>query len=93
MCTDFVDDEDALTLVGPPKNGEVALWPNMRVVKCKYCVSHERIEANDPRGCPEGNSLFVVHWLVDELHTGTKLWIHCKEKHKVEGKSLHAKAP
>jgi len=23
----------------PPKNGEIALWPNTRVVKCKYCVS------------------------------------------------------
>jgi len=22
----------------PPKNGEIALWPNTRVVKCTYCV-------------------------------------------------------
>jgi len=31
----------------PPKNGEIALWPNTRVVKCKYCVSQKRNEAND----------------------------------------------
>jgi len=31
----------------PPKNGEIAMWPNMRVVKCKYCVSQKRYEAND----------------------------------------------
>jgi len=31
----------------PPKTGELALWPNTRVVKCKYCVSQKRNEAND----------------------------------------------
>jgi len=25
----------------PPKNGEIALWLNMRVVKCKCCVSQK----------------------------------------------------
>jgi len=30
----------------PPKNGVIALWPNTRVVKCKYCVSQKRNEAN-----------------------------------------------
>ena len=25
----------------PPKNGEIALWPNTRVVKCK-CMFHKR---------------------------------------------------
>ena len=33
----------------PPKNGEIALWPNTLVVKCKYCVSQKRNEANDMR--------------------------------------------
>jgi len=28
--------------VYPPKNGEIALWPNTRVVKCKYCVSQKQ---------------------------------------------------
>ena len=26
----------------PPKNGVIALWPNMRVVKCKYYVSRKQ---------------------------------------------------
>ena len=26
----------------PPKNGVIALWPNTRVVKCKYCVSQKQ---------------------------------------------------
>ena len=30
----------------PPKNREIALWPNTRVVKYKFCVSQKRIEAN-----------------------------------------------
>ena len=30
----------------PPKNGVIALWPNTLVVKCKYCVSQKRNEAN-----------------------------------------------
>jgi len=29
----------------PPKNGVIVLWPNTRVVKCKYCVSQKRNEA------------------------------------------------
>jgi len=29
----------------PPKNGIIALCPNTRVVKCKYCVSQKRNEA------------------------------------------------
>jgi len=33
--------------VMPLKNGEIALWLNTRVVKCKYCVSQKRYEAND----------------------------------------------
>ena len=28
--------------VGPPKNGVIALWPNTRVVKCKYYVSQNQ---------------------------------------------------
>jgi len=31
----------------PPKNGEIALWPNTRVVKCEYCVSQKWNEAKD----------------------------------------------
>jgi len=31
----------------PPKNGEITLCPNTRVVKCKYSVSQKRNEAND----------------------------------------------
>ena len=27
------------------KNGVIALWPNTRMVKCKYCVSQKRNEA------------------------------------------------
>ena len=34
-------------MVHPPKNGEIALWPNTRVVKCKYCVSQKQNEFND----------------------------------------------
>jgi len=30
-----------------PKNGVIALWPNTRVVKCKYCVSQQQNEANN----------------------------------------------
>jgi len=30
----------------PPKNGDIALWPNTRVVKCKYYVSQKRNESN-----------------------------------------------
>jgi len=30
----------------PPKNREIALWPNTRVVKYKFCISQKRIEAN-----------------------------------------------
>ena len=30
----------------PPKNGDIALWPNTRVVKCKYHVSQKRNESN-----------------------------------------------
>ena len=26
----------------PPKNGVITLWPNTRVVKCKYCVSQKQ---------------------------------------------------
>ena len=28
--------------LGPPKNGVIALWPNTRVVKCKYYVSQKQ---------------------------------------------------
>ena len=38
----------------PPKNGVIALWPNTRVVKCTYCVSQQRNEANNT------NQLFNV---------------------------------
>ena len=31
----------------PPKNGEIALWSSMRVVKCKYDVSQEQNDLND----------------------------------------------
>jgi len=31
----------------PPRNGEIALWSNPRVAKCKYCVSQKRNEANN----------------------------------------------
>jgi len=26
----------------PPKNGVIALWPNTRIVKCKYIVSQKQ---------------------------------------------------
>jgi len=35
------------TTLDPPKIGQIALWPNTRGVKCKYCVSQKRNEAND----------------------------------------------
>ena len=35
------------SVASPPKNGEIALCPNTRVVKCKHCVSQKRNEAND----------------------------------------------
>jgi len=31
----------------PPKNGLIALWPNTRVVKCKYSVSQKQNRFND----------------------------------------------
>ena len=31
----------------PPKNEVIALWLNTHVVKCKYCVSQKRNEANN----------------------------------------------
>ena len=31
----------------PPKNGVIALWPNTRVVKCKYYVSQKQNEFNN----------------------------------------------
>ena len=31
----------------PPKDGEIALWPNTRVVKCKYYVSQKQNGFND----------------------------------------------
>ena len=31
----------------PPKNGKIALWPNTRVVKCKYRVSQKQIGLNN----------------------------------------------
>ena len=34
-------------IVISPRNGEITLWPNTRVVKYKHCVSHKRNEAND----------------------------------------------
>ena len=30
------------TIAIPPKNGVIALWPNTRVVNCKYYVSQKR---------------------------------------------------
>ena len=36
-----------ISRVHPPKKGEIALWPNTRIVKCKYFVSQKRNEAND----------------------------------------------
>jgi len=33
--------ESVASFEGPPKNREIALWPNMRVVKCKYHVSQK----------------------------------------------------
>ena len=38
----------------PPKNGEIALWPNTRVVKCKtqYCVAQKRNEAIEKSDSP-----------------------------------------
>jgi len=29
-------------VMAAPKYGEIALWPNTRVVKCKYCVSQKQ---------------------------------------------------
>ena len=34
-------------LMKPPENGVIVLWPNTLVVKCKYCVSQKRNEANN----------------------------------------------
>jgi len=34
--------DEASSSEQPPKNGEIALWLNMRVVKCKYYVSQEQ---------------------------------------------------
>ena len=34
------ESETLYTYMYPPKNGVIALWPNTRVVKCKYYVSH-----------------------------------------------------
>ena len=31
----------------PPKNGVITLWPNTRVVKCKYSVSQKQIGFNN----------------------------------------------
>ena len=31
----------------PPKNGLIALWPNTRVVKCKYSVSQKQNGLNN----------------------------------------------
>ena len=33
--------------VYPPKNGVIALWPNTRVVKCKYYVSQKQNGCNN----------------------------------------------
>jgi len=33
--------------LNPPKNGVIALWPNTRVVKCKYYVSQKQNGFND----------------------------------------------
>ena len=45
--TSFVFVLGYLSLQVPPKDGVIALWPNTRVVKCKYCASQKRNEAND----------------------------------------------
>jgi len=39
-CVIIVDNSP--NLYNPPKNGEIAQWPNTRVVKCKYCVSQKQ---------------------------------------------------
>ena len=44
MC---VDVWSASIRASPPKSGEIALWPNTRVVKCKSYVSQKRNESND----------------------------------------------
>ena len=40
-----------LTIHIEPKSGGIALWPNTRFVKCNYCVSQNRNEANDKVQC------------------------------------------
>jgi len=39
--TDIVRDLALHSSIDPPKNGEIVLWPNSRVVKCK-CTFHKR---------------------------------------------------
>ena len=36
------DSRDNHQMRHPPKNGVIALWPNTRVVKCKYYVSQKQ---------------------------------------------------
>jgi len=38
----WIDNRIDIWIVYPPKNGEIALKPNARVVKCKYHVSQKQ---------------------------------------------------
>ena len=38
----FKNTESSHAYQEPPKNGEIALWSNKRVVKYKYCVSQKQ---------------------------------------------------
>jgi len=43
----FLQSILSCSCIQPPKNGLIALWPNTRVVKFKYDVSHKRNESID----------------------------------------------
>jgi len=42
MCDMTREVEMQAARGSPPKNGVIALWPNTRVVKCKYYVSQKQ---------------------------------------------------
>jgi len=46
----------------PPKNAEIALSPNTRVVKCKYCISQKRKQDNDKIQWYNISVIFIIQF-------------------------------
>jgi len=71
MCSKGCLAESVASFEGPPKNGEIALWPNTRVVKCKYRRAAARRNApKQPRVIRVHSGVYLPKCIIPEVYLG-----------------------